>query len=109
MVASTTPSQLRRCLSDVDFPVNKEDLLTAAERNRCDGETIRALRAMPPETYANVGQVAASVTIADDRDVSDRDRAAVRRTHTQPGRAESVKPIPAQNPIVDELGDNRGS
>jgi hypothetical protein len=93
----------------VDFPANKDDLLNAAERNGCDRETIRALRAVPPETYANVAQVAASVTIADDRDVSDRDKAAARRTHTPPGRAESAKDIPAQNPIVDELGENRGS
>ncbi|OBI96160.1 hypothetical protein A5625_07895 [Mycobacterium sp. 1465703.0] len=109
MVASTTPSQLRRCLSDVDFPANRQDLLSAAERNGCDGETIRALRAVPPETYANAAQVTASVTIADDRDVADSDTAAARRTHTQPGRAESAKEIPAQNPIVDELGENRGS
>ncbi|OBJ35059.1 hypothetical protein A5621_17830 [Mycobacterium colombiense] len=109
MVASTTPTQLRQCLSDVDFPANKEDLLSAAERNGCDGETVRALRAVPPETYANVAQVAASVTIADDRDVSDRDKAAARCTHTQPGRAESAKHIPTQSPIVDEFGENRGS
>lgn len=109
MVASTTPTQLRRCLSDVDFPANKEDLLSAAERNGCDGETVRALRAVPPETYDNVAQVAASVTIADDRDVSDGDKAAARCTHTQPGRAESAKDIPTRSPIVDELGENRGS
>lgn len=95
MVASTTPSQLRQCLNDVDFPANKQDLLSAAERNGCDDETLRALRGVPPETYDNVAQVAASVTIADDRDVSDRDKAAARRTHTRPGRAESAKDIHA--------------
>ncbi|WP_406816385.1 DUF2795 domain-containing protein [Mycobacterium sp. M23085] len=93
----------------MDFPANKDELLSAAERNGCDGETMRALRAVPPETYANLAQVAASVTIADEHDVSDRDKAAARRTHTQPGRAESAKDIPTQSPIVDELGENRGS
>ena len=89
MVASTTRSELRKCLNDVDFPANKQDLLDAADRNGCDDETVRALRAMPPETYTNVGQVAASVTIADDRD----------------GAGKSAP----QSPIVEELGENRGS
>jgi Protein of unknown function (DUF2795) len=90
MVASTTRSQLRQCLTDVDFPATKQDLLDAAGRNGCDGDTIRVLRGIPPETYNNVAQVAASVTIADDRDETD-------------------KGAPAQSPIVDELGENRGS
>lgn len=85
MVAATTPSQLRKCLNDVDFPANKQDLLDAAGRTGCDEETIRALRGIPPETYTNVAQVAASVTIADDKDIT------------------------TESPIVDELGENRGS
>lgn len=109
MVASTTSSQLRQCLSDVDFPANKQDLLDAAGRNGCDDGTIRALRAIPPETYNNAAQVAASVTLADEHDIRDGDKAAVRRSHTKPGLAETAKDIPAQSPIVDELGENRGS
>ena len=109
MVASTTPGQLRRCLQDVDFPVNKQDLLDAAERNGCNDETVRALRAIPPETYTNVAQVTASVTIEDDQDFDDANKAAARRTHTKPGLAESAKDIASPSPIVDELGENRGS
>ena len=109
MVASTTHSQLRQCLSDVDFPVNKQDLLDAAGRNGCDDDTVHALRGIAPETYNNAAQVAASVTIADDRDERDGDRAAARRTHNKPGLAESAKDIPVQSPIADELGENRGS
>ena len=93
MVASTTHSQLRQCLRDVDFPANKDDLLSAAERNGCDGQTIRAMQAVPPETYANVAQVAASVTITDERDVSGSDKGAARRTHRKPGGAEKSKDI----------------
>ncbi|OBH85750.1 DUF2795 domain-containing protein [Mycobacterium scrofulaceum] len=107
MVASTTPSQLRQCLSDVDFPASKQDLLDAADRNGCDHDTVRALRGIPPETYNNAGQVAASVTIADDRDT--QGRAAAHRIHTKPGLAQSAKDNPVQSPIVDELGENRGS
>lgn len=91
MVASTTTRQLRKCLNDVDFPANKQDLLDAAGRNGCDGETVRALRGIPPETYTNIGQVASSVTIADERD---DERAARAGT---------------ESPIVEELGENRGS
>ncbi|MCV7379574.1 hypothetical protein BST11_11475 [Mycobacterium alsense] len=68
------------------------------------------MRAIPPETYTNLNQVAASVTIANDDDViRDADRAAARRTHTEPGRTESAKDITAESPIVEELGENRGS
>lgn len=109
MVASTTPSQLRQCLNDVDFPANKQDLLDAAGRNGCNDDTIRALRGIPPETYNNAAQVAASVTITDEHDVQDGDKAAARRSHTKPGLAENGKDISVQSPIVDELGENRGS
>ncbi len=109
MVASTTPSQLRKCLNDVDFPANKQDLIDAADRNGCDDDTVRALRGIPPETYTNVAQVASSVTIADERDIGDGAKAAPRRSHTKPGRAESAKDTATESPIVDELGENRGS
>ncbi|OBI20262.1 hypothetical protein A5712_17955 [Mycobacterium sp. E2327] len=91
MVASTTRSQLRKCLNDVDFPANKQDLLDAADRNGCDDDTVRVLRGIPPETYNNVAQVASSVTIADE---GDSDGAG------KPG---------ADSPIVEELGENRYS
>lgn len=108
MAASTTASRLRHCLTDVDFPASKDDLLQAAARNGCDDETVRALRAVSPETYANLAQVLASVTIADGG-IGEADKAAARRSHTKPGRAESAKDIPTESPIVDELGENRGS
>ncbi len=84
-MASTTRSRLRRCLNDVDYPADKDALLEAAARNGCDDETGRALRAIPAETYANLGEILSSVTVADD---------------------DSAEPV---NPIVEELGENRGS
>jgi hypothetical protein len=74
-----------------------------------DDETLGALQAIPPETYTNVNQVLASVAIADDPDIHDGDKAAARRTHTKPGLAESAKEIESRSPIVDEVGENRGS
>jgi hypothetical protein len=77
MVASTTTSQLRKCLRGMDFPANKERLLDAADRNGCDAETVRVLRGIPPETYTNIAQVTASVTIADDRNIKDGDKSTL--------------------------------
>jgi hypothetical protein len=91
VAASTTRDRLHKCLNDVDFPADKDGLLAAAERNGCDDETVRALRAIPPESYANIAQVAASVTIDDDAAPTEAERNA-------PG-----------SPIVEELGENRGS
>src|SRR3954447_20009105 len=107
MVASTTRARLRKCLYDVDFPADKDNLVAAAERNDCM-DAARALRAIPPETYANVGQVLASVDLSDD-DLSESDKAAARRTHTKPRLAQTSKDIPASSPIVEELGENRDS
>ncbi|SPM27506.1 hypothetical protein MTAB308_987, partial [Mycobacterium terramassiliense] len=73
------------------LPASKQDLIEAADRNGCDEQTVRALRAVPPETYANLAQVAASVTVDDDRGGDGAGEAA------------------AQSPIVQELGENRGS
>ncbi len=114
MVASTTRRKLQDCLSDVDFPANKADLLEAA-RGACDDETVRALQAIPPETYTNLGQVVASVSVVDDEDIrdigdiSDGDKAAARRSHTKPGLAEAAKDIESRSPIVEELGEYRFS
>lgn len=107
-MASTTPSRLRHCLNDVDYPADKDALLAAASRNGCDDETIRTLRAIPLETYANLSEVMASVTLADD-DFTDADKAQAHRIHPKPGLAQSEKDVPPVNPIVEELGENRGS
>jgi hypothetical protein len=107
-VASTTRSRLRHCLNDVDFPADKDALLNATARNGCDDETRRALRAIPPETYANLSQVMASVNLADD-DLTDAEKAQAHRVHKKPRLAQSAKDIPPASPIAEELGENRGS
>ena len=45
--------QLRQALRDVDFPAGKDELIRAAQAAGAPGEVIRALRAIPPEEYAN--------------------------------------------------------
>lgn len=65
MIASTTRSQLHHCLNAVDFPANKDDLITAAVRSRCDDDTVHALQAVEPATYNNAEQVLAQASIVD--------------------------------------------
>lgn len=107
MAASIAQSRLRECLYDVDFPADKDQIVSVAIKNGCE-DAARALRAMPPETYANIAEVLASVTLSDG-ELSAADKATARRTHTHPGLAETAKDIGPVNPIVEELGENRGS
>jgi uncharacterized protein DUF2795 len=65
MIASTTESKLRRCLDGVQFPASRDDLIAAAIYQHCDQETVEALRAAAPVTYASARQVIAQITIVD--------------------------------------------
>lgn len=56
----------RRELSGVDFPADKDRLVEQARHGGADEETVRALRAVPPESYGGFGQVLVSVPLADD-------------------------------------------
>ena len=109
MAAATTRSRLRQYLNDVDYPADKDALLEAANRNGCDEDTGRALRAIPPETYANFTEVLSSVTLTDDDDLTDAQKAEAHRVHTKANVAQSAKDVGPVNPIVEELGENRGS
>jgi hypothetical protein len=109
MPAATTRSRLKQYLNDVDYPADKDALLEAANRNGCDEDTARALRAIPPETYANFTEVVSSVTLTDDDELSDAEKAEAHRVHTKANLSQSAKEIGPVNPIVEELGENRGS
>ena len=105
MSAATTRRRLRECLDDVDFPADKATLLAAAERRSCDDDTIRALRSIPPETYAGFAEVLASVPLTDDV-MTNGERGAAHRVHAKPGVTERDRDVPP-NPIAEELGENR--
>lgn len=109
MAAATTRSRLRQYLNDVDYPADKDALLEAANRNGCDEEANRALRAIPPETYANFDEVVSSMTLTDDEDLTDSEKAQAHRVHNKTHLAQSAKDVGPVNPIVEELGENRGS
>jgi hypothetical protein len=105
MVATDT-NRLRRALTEADFPAEKTELVRYAAESGADEDTVRALRAIPPVSYANLTEVLQSVSLEPDRDPADR--AAQRRTHTARGLAEQEKDVPV-HPIAEELGENRGS
>jgi hypothetical protein len=91
MIASTTESQLRRCLKEVRFPANKQDLIDAAIGSRCDDDTVAALRAMQSMTYTNITQVVASASIVD---ICGGDTQELRRLSAQAGDAEGADDMP---------------
>ncbi|MDR7303205.1 DUF2795 domain-containing protein [Haloactinomyces albus] len=106
---TTDRKAVEATLSAADFPASKEDIVSYAENNGADEATARALRAMPLGDYANVAEVVRSVPL--DKGIeegqSDSDKAQQERK-TQSGLAEHETQTPT-NPIVEELGENRGS
>ncbi|SFB19843.1 Protein of unknown function [Amycolatopsis marina] len=106
MHQTTDADRLRDALTDADFPASKDDLVRYAERAQADADTVRAIRSIPPVEYSSLSEVVRSVPLEEDR--TEADRAAQRQSHTKPGVAEQEKDTPT-NPIVEELGENRGS
>ncbi|WP_169811607.1 DUF2795 domain-containing protein [Nocardia shimofusensis] len=105
-MATTDADRLHRALNNIHFPVDKADLVQHAIDAGSDRDTIRALRAIPPAEYANFAEVVQSVSLDDGRSAAER--AAQHREKTHPRVTERERPVPA-NPIVQELGVNRGS
>ena len=56
-----TPNQLRDALNAVDFPADKDAILSQAQSDSADVD--KALRSLPPVEYANLDEVVRSVTV----------------------------------------------
>lgn len=65
MASTLTRDHLKECLSGIDFPASKDDLLDAAIR-KGDATAVQGLRAIPPVDYANPTEVIGAVEFADD-------------------------------------------
>ncbi|QGK69595.1 DUF2795 domain-containing protein [Allosaccharopolyspora coralli] len=106
---STDAATVRASLSQLDFPASKEALVEYAENNGADSETVRALRALPLGDYESIGDV--TTAVPKDRSVtegqSDSDKAKQAR-NARDNVAEHEVEV-SENPIVEELGENRGS
>ena len=102
--------QLRQVLRDVDFPAAKDELIRAAHAAGAPGEVIRALRAIPPEEYANRQEVARSVPNdpAEELQPSPAQRAAQareRRHHGGQHLSQYLREVP-KPAVEDELDEN---
>jgi hypothetical protein len=102
--------QLRQALRDVDFPAGKDELIRAAQAAGAPGEVIRALRAIPPEEYANREEVARSVPKdpAEELQPSPAQQAAQareRRRHGGQHLSQYLREVP-KPAVEDELDEN---
>jgi hypothetical protein len=72
-----SPDEVNRALKNAHFPAAKDDLIRAAEAAGAPDHVIAALRAIPPEEYANRAEVIRSITVdpAADLDLSPAQRA----------------------------------
>ncbi|WP_197320337.1 DUF2795 domain-containing protein [Saccharomonospora sp. NB11] len=102
----TTTRRLHAALAEADFPADRAELVRCAERAGADADTLRELKGMPDETYAGLGEVERAVSFVTPADI--RDRVQRRRQHTKPGLSEQATEV-EPHPIVEELGENRGS
>ncbi|WP_444961653.1 DUF2795 domain-containing protein [Nocardiopsis sp. M1B1] len=102
---------LKDVLGEVDFPADKDRIVTHALDAGADEELLSALRAMPPAQYNEPNEVLRSVPLPRSETDSHTEsaRAQLRREHTKPGMAESMKDSRPVNPIEEELGENRKS
>ncbi|GAB2741898.1 hypothetical protein GCM10027174_14260 [Salinifilum aidingensis] len=107
---STDRASLEAALSEVDFPASKEDLVAHAQNHGADEETVRSLRALPVAEYENLTEIVRSVPLdmAEEEGQSSSDKAQQASRHQHSGLAEHQRETP-DNPIVEELGENRGS
>jgi hypothetical protein len=103
---ATDKTRLKQALNDVDYPADKEQLVQHATDNGADTDTVKALRSIPPESYGTFAEVRAAVPITSGE--SDSEKAKQHRQNTKGGLSEKMVETP-NNPIVEELGENRGS
>ncbi|NAZ82964.1 DUF2795 domain-containing protein [Kineococcus sp. R8] len=75
---ATTDEVLRR-LGDVHYPAGKDDLLAGARAAGADEDVLKALRAVPPDDYANSAEVARALPTAEPTDA----RTAAERARRQ--------------------------
>jgi hypothetical protein len=104
-----SPDEVKRALKNVDFPAAKDELIRAAEAAGAPDNVIAALRAIPPEEYANRAEVMRSIPTdpAADLDLSPAQRAEQaretrHRSHPQQ-LSEHMREVP-KPPLEEDLG-----
>ena len=92
----------------IDYPASKDELLRDAQDAEAPEEIIRALRAIPPEEYANRNEVIRSVPTDPAQDLQPdaaqrAEQAREQRHHGQQHLSQYEREVP-KPPIEDELG-----
>ena len=104
--------EVTKYLRDVDFPAGKQDLLRAAADAGAPQDVLAALRAIPPEEYANRGEVARSVPTDPAADLhpspAQRAEQARERRHRGPQPVSEYEREVPKPPIEDELDRAHG-
>jgi hypothetical protein len=98
VAAAVTADEVRRHLTDVDFPADKDALVAAAERQGAPEEVVRALRAIPPVDYANRDEVISSVPLDPAPDV---EPGAAARAPATPGVSQASR-APQEDRVAGE-------
>jgi hypothetical protein len=111
-MSHVTSDEVIRYLGDVDFPAGKEDLLRAADAAGAPQEVLGALRAIPPEQYANRAEVARSVPTDPAADLhpsaAQRAEQARKRRHRGPRPVSEYELEVPKPPLEDERDRTRG-
>ncbi|ARQ69561.1 DUF2795 domain-containing protein [Streptomyces marincola] len=107
-MAATDANEILHAVKDVDFPAGKDELVLAAKRAGASEPAVKALRGIPPESYANRGEVVSSVRLPGDAGLglSAAQRAEQARKGGRPGQAERLRDAP-KPPVAEELDRDR--
>ena len=107
-----TSDEVVRYLGGADFPAAKEELLRAAADAGAPPEVLKALRAIPPEEYANRDEVARSVPTDPAADLrpspAQRAEQAREQRHRGPHPVSEYELEVPKPPVQDELDRDRG-
>ncbi|MFI5685267.1 DUF2795 domain-containing protein [Streptomyces sp. NPDC051636] len=103
-MAHTSVPEVLGAIKDVDFPADKDRLVTAARSAGASEEVVKALRGIPPEQYTSREDVARSVRVDPDSDLgyNATQRAEQAREGGKPGLSQHLREEP-RTPIQEEL------
>jgi hypothetical protein len=85
--------EVLRYLEALDYPATKDEIVAEAEREGAPEEVVKALRGMPPVTYANKNEVYRSAK-TDIADLSAAEKAERARDKTHQRIAEHERAFP---------------
>jgi len=103
-MARTDVNEIRRAVKDADYPAHRDALVEQARQVGVSKDAIKALRAIPPERYANREEVVRSVRLPIDAGdpASPAVRAEQAREGGRRGQSPWLRDVP-KPPVEEEL------